>query len=390
MESHGRVAIMGPGPESDAYAAQMRKKLADPELRAQVRAQQSALIDSLNPDLIQVLGLDTAQGAALLDLMTEQQMKSLDLFFVDRSAPQSAAVAKAHFQQLTTEVLRNKQQIKELIGETRFDLYLDYTETLPERRQAVRFNGRLDASNKLTADQKQHLIQVLQTQRQQSLKRSRLTTGMMPSDRQSGSEDLQASMRRQHVSLMEYMFRQMQEDGRLLAEQLPEVLTRGQIVVYMNMEAEKLADQRKYVLQARLDAGMSPDFNEGTLTGSLEGRTAVTGPVRLEMKFRTNNGEPIESVLITENGQPATPFVVSDGLWVEATPRLFADGSADIYYDFYEERNGKRHPARGGLHESMLPPSIPTPPRSGGTAITVTSRNQAYAISVETRISAPQ
>ena len=135
MESHGRVAIMGPGPESDAYAAQMRKKLADPELRAQVRAQQSALIDSLNPDLVQVLGLDTAQGAALLDLMTEQQMRHLDLFFVDRSTPQSAADAKAHMEQLRTADLRNKQQIEELIGETRFDLYLDYTETLPERQQ---------------------------------------------------------------------------------------------------------------------------------------------------------------------------------------------------------------------------------------------------------------
>jgi hypothetical protein len=267
---------------------------------------------------------------------------------------------------------------------------LDYTETLPDRQQAVHFDSRLDASNKLTADQKQRLIQVLQTQRQQSLKRSRLTTGMMPSDRQSGSDDFQTSMRRQRVSLMEYTFRQMQEDGRLLAEQLPQVLTRGQIVVYKNMEAEKLAAQRKYVQQARLDAGMSPDFNEGALTGSLEGRTPVTGPVRLEMKFRTNNGEPLESVLITENSQPAAPFVVSDGLWVEATPRLFADGSADIYYDFYEERDGKRHPARGGLQESMLPPSIPTPPRSGGTSITVTSRKQTYAINVETRISAPQ
>jgi hypothetical protein len=116
MESHGRAAIMGPGPESDAFAAQMRKKLADPELRAQVRAQQSAQIDSLNPDLIQVLGLDAAEGAALLDLMTEQQMKHFDLFFADRSAPQSAADAKAHLQRVTTEDLRNKQQIKELIG----------------------------------------------------------------------------------------------------------------------------------------------------------------------------------------------------------------------------------------------------------------------------------
>jgi hypothetical protein len=34
---------------------------------------------------------------------------------------------------------------------------LDYTDTLPERQQAAYFDGLLDASNKLTADQKRRL-----------------------------------------------------------------------------------------------------------------------------------------------------------------------------------------------------------------------------------------
>jgi hypothetical protein len=390
MEPSHQGAIMGPGPEFDAHAAQMRKKLADPELRAQVRTEQSALIDSLNPDLDQVLGLDTAQGSALLDLLTEHQMRHLDLFFVDRSTPQSAADLNAHVQQLTTEELRNKQQIKELLGETRFDLYFEYTDTLPERQQAVYFDGRLDASNKLTADQKQRLMQILKTQMQQSLLRRRVTQGMMPSERRSGSEDLQTVMRRRRVSSMENTFRQMQEDGRLLVARLPEVLTPGQIAVFTSMEAENLASQRKYVQQARLDADMSPEFNEGPPAGPPEGPKPVAGPVRLEVNFRTNNNEPIESVLISENGQPASPFVASDGLWVEATPMLFADGSANVYYDFYEESDGKRRSLRGSLQVAIPPPSIPIPPRPGGVSKTMTGRKQTYKIRVETRVSAQQ
>jgi hypothetical protein len=389
MEPRNQVGIMGPSPEFDAQAALMRKKLADPELRAQVRTEQSAQVDSLNPDLVQVLGLDTAQGSALLDLMTEQQMRHLDLFFVDRSAPRSAADINAQMQQLTTEDIRNKQQIRELIGESRFELYLDYTDTLRERQEAVYFDGRLDASNKLTADQKQRLMQIMRTQNQQSLQRRRATSGMMPSEQRSRSEDLRATMRRQRASLTENSFRQMQEDDRLLVARLPEVLTPGQIAVFKNMEDEKLAAQRKYVQQARLDAGMSPEFNEGPPAGPTEGRAPVTGPVRLEVNFRTNNNDPVASVLITENGQPAAPFEASDGLWVEATPILFADGSANVDYNFYEENDGKRRALRNSLQVALRPPSIPVP-RGGTSATIIAGRQKAYSIQVETQVSAPQ
>jgi hypothetical protein len=197
-------------------------------------------------------------------------------------------------------------------------------------------------------------------------------------------------MRRRRVSLMENTFRQMQEDGRLLVARLPEVLTPGQIAVFTNLENEKLAAQRKYVQQARLDADMIPEFNEGLPAGPPEGRTPVAGPVRLEVNFRANNNEPVASVLITENGEAATPFVASDGLWVEVTPLLFADGSANVYYDFYEEKDGKRRALRGSLQVALLPSSILIPPGSGGAGTTITGRQKSYAIRVETRVSAPQ
>jgi hypothetical protein len=197
-------------------------------------------------------------------------------------------------------------------------------------------------------------------------------------------------MRRLRVSSMENTFRQMQEDERLLVARLPEVLTPGQIAVFKNMEDEKLAAQRKYVQQARLDAGMSPEFNEGPPAGPPVARTPVTGPVRLEVNFRINNNEPVASVLITENGQAAPPFEASDGLWVEATPMLLADGSANVYYDFYEEKDGKRRALRSSLQVAMLPPSIPTPTGPGSAGRTIIGRDKTYAIRVETRVSAPQ
>ena len=262
MSSPKNIGIVGPSPEFDAHSAEMRQKLADPDLRAQVRIQETAQIDSLNPDLVQVLGLNAAEGGALLDLLTEQQMRHLDRFYVDRSAPQSAADVSALMQQHSTADLNNKQQIKDLIGQTRFDLYLSYLDALPERQHAVYFDGKLDASNKLTADQKHHLMQLLRTQIRQSLQKRRLAASHIPAQRRSGSEDIQATMRQQKADMTERSFLQMVEDSRLVLAQLPEILTPRQIAVFVSMEDEKLAAQRVYVQHARLEAGMSPDFDE--------------------------------------------------------------------------------------------------------------------------------
>jgi len=69
-------------------------------------------------------------------------------------------------------------------------------------------------------------------------------------------------MRQQKADMTERSFLQMVEDSRLVLAQLPEILTPSQIAVFVSMEDEKLAAQRVYVQQARLEAGMSPDFDE--------------------------------------------------------------------------------------------------------------------------------
>ena len=390
MESKGVGQIFGPGKEYDAHAAEMHKKLGNPQLRKQLRVETRAQVESLNPELAQVLGLAANEGAALIDLLTDQQMQHLDVFFAALSVPQTADAANALMQQRSNEETRNYLQIEELIGAERFERYLDYTGTVMERRYVVHFDDQLDAADKLTADRKQRLMTIVRTEIEQSMQRRRgAMSSILPRTFSGAREDIETMMRKQRLESTENSFRQMQEDSKLLLARLPDVLTPSQLAVYARMENDKLARQRKHVQQMRVDAGLTPEFNEGPPTARPEGRTPVVGPVRIEVFIRTNDGEPVNVDFIAENGKAAAPFAASDSLWVEATPLLFADGWAHIDYQFFEERNGERRPIRGALGSDMPTRMAPVPLGIGGAGTTVNGR-KAYAIRVDARISPMQ
>ena len=65
---------------------QMRARLADPEQRVAVRAEQRASLEELYPDVVEVLSLDSATHTKLIDLLTDQHMEMLDLMYGERQA----------------------------------------------------------------------------------------------------------------------------------------------------------------------------------------------------------------------------------------------------------------------------------------------------------------
>src|SRR5581483_8528836 len=79
--------LLGPGPAADAQVAEMQQRLADPQLRQQLVVETRAQMASSHPDLAEVVGLDEREAAAFFDLLTEQQMKHLDLFYSEIVTP---------------------------------------------------------------------------------------------------------------------------------------------------------------------------------------------------------------------------------------------------------------------------------------------------------------
>jgi hypothetical protein len=389
-ESKGNRVMFGTGKDFEAQAAEMRKKLADPQLRKQLRAEQRAQAESSNPDLAEVLGLEASEAAALFDLMADQELQHLEVFFAKQDAQPTREAMHARMQQLANDETRKRQQIKEFLGVERFGRYLDYTDTVSERRQAVLFDDELAAADKLTADQKQRLMTILRGEREQLMSRSgRSMKTLLPTRMGGTREDFEAMMRKHQLESMEDSFRRMQQDSKSLLARLPEVLTASQLAVYTQMENDKLAGQRKYVQELRVNAGLSPEFDEGPPTAAPDQRTPVVGEVRVEVYVRVNEGEPVTVDLKTENGKAPAPFAVAEGLWVQVTPQLFTDGWTQIDYKFFEESDGRRRLLGGSLGSGGPPGSGGVPLGSGGSGTTVTG-SKAYSVRTDARISPVQ
>jgi hypothetical protein len=372
------------GPEFQKQAAEMRRKLVDPELRKALRAEQRASIESQHPGLAEALEITPDLHKRLIDLLTDEQMKHLDLFYAEQAQPFGADSAKNYAAAET----RKNQQLRELLGEERYVRYLDYREQSPSRQRLAYYEARLDPQDKLTADQTERLRALLQKEWEESLARR---SGMMrnPFGRLAFSaSDREASLRKANIELNEDGFRRLKEDSRLLLKQLADILTPAQFKVFERIETEKIAGQRKYVQQMRVSAGMAPEFDE-TLKDEPDADSELkAGRVRLELSVRANNSEPVKASVVTENGKAAAQFEGPEGLWVEATPSLLNDGSGQVNFKFYESVNGKRRALSGSMGTGILPQQKDTPLGMGGGSGSTFSGLQTYEIFVNVQITA--
>jgi hypothetical protein len=250
-------------------------------------------------------------------------------------------------------------------------------------------NERLAPADKLTADQKQRLMELVRSQFDQAIERRR---------RMSSSQMLPLIGTRTEKSLVEHIestYWQMVEDSRRLVARLPEVLTPNQVAEFSKMEDEKLASQRRYTEERRVAAGLSPQFAESPPGSAPAERIPAAGNVRLEVYFRTNEAEPVQVEYVTENGKPTPVFDVHEGLWVEVTPTLFEDRWVNVDFQFYEERNGQRR-LRGkhGWGMQAGGNTLRSDPRySLGSlpgASTIVSGSKVYSVSMDARVSAAQ
>jgi hypothetical protein len=377
-------------PVKTPEGAEMRLRLSDPVRREQLRAETREQVRSVHPELAQVLGLDAALESKLIDVLSDQQMAHLEQLYSER--PESPATYSARsrdplevVRQVADQETRNKQQIRDVLGEERFERYLSYTDTLRERSAVDYFNAHLNEKDRLTADQKERLMKLLRAQQDADMARRLAESGSrIPLAKSAISPE---AMQKLNVVSNEDNFRQMQEEGHALLRELPAILTPNQLEAYARMEAEKLSRQKKYVQQLRVNAGMSSEFDDTRPRELPAKRNPVVGRVRLEIRLTADAGAPVTADLFTENGKTATVFQGPAGLWVEATPTLYEDGWAQVDLTYYEERRGQRYRVGGGMSgmQTRRPDGLPSYGGGGGT---LSGGSKTYTMSTMMKVSA--
>jgi hypothetical protein len=319
----------------------MRKRLSDPALRDDLRAETLAQIRSGYPQIAEELGLDPELEARLFEVLTDQQMAHLESFYRESPDPQREGdPARDSMQQLADEQTRAKQQILDVLGEARFEHYLGYMDTRGERLQVVFFEGQLEQRDRLTPDQRQRLMALLRAEEDRHAARQ-IAEWHLKSDSHDG-DDSPESMQKLNVALNEDNYRLMLEDSRALLARLPAILTPSQLDAYARMEASKLASQRSYVEELRAGAQVTSNFDDAQPRTLPARRTPATGKVRLELTLTIDAHPPVMADVVTENGRAPPAIQCPEGLWVEATPALYEDGWAQVDFTYYEERGGKR------------------------------------------------
>jgi hypothetical protein len=106
-----RLLFVSPGDASDSMNS-MRKRLADPAQRAQVRSEQRAAIVEQHPELEEALQIDRSTANKVLEVLTDQQM--------DRLADVYALAARDPFtglQERADAENRWLDQLRALLGE---------------------------------------------------------------------------------------------------------------------------------------------------------------------------------------------------------------------------------------------------------------------------------
>ena len=308
---------------------EMRRRLADPLEREQVRKEERVQVQARHPDIAAVLGIEAPLETRLIDLLTDQQLQHLDRFYSD--LPPRVEVE-----------LRNKEQLRELLGEEVFERYLDYCTTLGERWQVAYFCARLSTADALTSVQKDQLLALLPD-------RDRIGAGQAAPSPPIFVPALEAYMRKRNIESSENAFRQMREDSQRLLQRLPHILTPRQLETYARMEEEKIARQREHVRQMRIEAGMSAEFDETGPAVRQSRPTLVEGQVRVEISLTVNGSETLLTQFQVANGKMAPGWRAPEGLWVEATPFVYTDGWMQAALQFYEERGERRRPLGGRL-----------------------------------------
>jgi len=377
--------VFVPFGEHSQSTQEMRARLADPEQRKAMRAEQRSTLEQTYPDVEEELNLDSTTHEALIELLTDQYMESLDAMFGDleREAGYSS-------QRLLGAENRKLDQLREVLGDAGLQRYQEYAATVHERRQVREVDAYLGATHKLSPEQKVRLVKLFREKNQISLPPqtpSRMSDLLRSRDPRSPSfhEDLQRESQLATIEANQQILWFREESNRGVSERASGFLRPAQNDALVKANEADMARQRKWIVQARAKAGLDPAIPRPGKDGSPPLRKPASGEVMLDIMVRIDGGELVRVTHTGPNGEPLK-FKASEDLFAEAEWTLFDDNWIDVRLTFFEEGpNGRRRLQGGAGFGTTARGSGDTAPGDDiiglrGTSSTIVTGRKAYSV----------
>lgn len=375
------------------FMREMRERLKDPQLRAELRAERRANIDDNHYGVAQTLELSDATYQKLLDLVTDQRMAQLDDFHLRTDSP---PVRKGFDDDVHARAQRQNVEIdalRELLGQQKLERYQAMQASLGYRLQVRDIDVRLSTPDKLDATQREQLIELLYEHSMRDIEQRRSLMSMhrsrfglqqgTPLTGMPSPEELQRSSLLMSIEHSEQLWRRMPAVNQQLREQAAAFLTPSQLAMLQRVHEESEAASKQRIEQMRLQAGLSPTIPDRAEMPE-EPLATVPGRVKLSIKFTVNQGKPKYFTEVVTSGRPVS-FQLEETLFAEATTRLFENDMFNLNVAYYEVgSSGKRLLGNLGQAGSIVREPLDHPSRSldGGGGATIVSGNKAYAVQI--------
>ena len=255
--AESRIVFVPFGERSQSME-EMRARLAVPEKRKAMRTEHRASLQQTYPDIEVVLNLDSTTHEALMELLTDQHMESLDAMFGDHRP-------EVFFGMHRLPEAENKKldQLREVLGDDGLERYQEYTTTVHERRQVREVDAYLGATDKLSPEQKARLVKLFQERNRMGIPPptpSRMSDLLRSRDPRSPTfqEDMQRESQLATIEGNQQMLRLRETSNRWMAERASGFLRPAQNAALAKANESDMARQRKWIEQARTKAGLDP------------------------------------------------------------------------------------------------------------------------------------
>jgi len=307
------------------------------------------------------LNLGSTTHEALMELLTDQHMESLDAMFGDH---RPEAFFGTHHR-LEAES-RKLDQLRAVLGDDGLERYQEYTTTVYERGQVREVDAYLGATDKLSPEQTARLVKLFQEKNRMGIPPptpSRMSQLLRSRDPRSPTfqEDLQRESQLATIEGNQQLLRLRETSNRWMAERASEFLRPAQNAALAKANESDMARQRQWIEQARTKAGLDPAIPARGSDESTPPRKPATGEVTLDLVVRVNGAEPVHVTHTGPNGE-SLKFKASEDLLAEVEWTLFDDHWVDVRLTYFEEGpNGLRRLQGGSGFGTMAGVS-------GGTA----------------------
>jgi hypothetical protein len=363
------------GDQANEFARQMKERLADPEQRVALRAEQRAAVVSQNAGVGRLVGLDPDTEQKLIELLTDQQIKRLEQMYV-RSNP-------LDLQHEADEMTRRMNALHDLLGDEKLERFRDFEMNQSGRYWVSQLSARLAPADKLQPDQEDRLTALKQEQFNTSVAAiGSWRVFRRPLGESLSFEDMQRDSQRQARIDTENSWRKRQLQHRVVEQKAAAFLTSTQLAELTKYQAEEQDNLRRYVESARAEAGLDPRIPEQP-EALEEPPKLIEAQLQVEVHL-TVNREPTTVTRTVRNGGSFT-FEAAQGLIVEATPMMYEDDWIDVHLKYYEQRATGRRRLSGGSISTVHARQPDGSLASGGSGGTVIAGRKGYALETTVR-----